>query len=283
MRKLAIPELSLVALVGVSGAGKSAFARRHFRPTQVLSSDTFRALVADDENDQSATADAFDTLYYVAAKRLRAGRLTVVDATHLQREDRATLIAAAREQDVLPVAIVFDLSESLLRQRSAGHRNLPDHVIRRQHDALRRSIRHLNKEGFRKVHILSSVEDIETAQIEYEKAYNDKRDLTGPFDIIGDVHGCRAELEALLVRLGYLLTRGRGRPPHRGRTSAAADGGVRRRPRRPGAGHPRCAAAGDGHDHGRYSTVCGGQSREQADPRPRRWCTGTPRSTSRPG
>src|SRR3954471_5989980 len=76
--RLDIPELSLVALIGASGSGKSPFARAHFRPTEVLSSDAFRAMVADDENDQAATADAFDSLYYVAGKRLRAGRLTVV-------------------------------------------------------------------------------------------------------------------------------------------------------------------------------------------------------------
>ncbi|MFC4376985.1 metallophosphoesterase [Nocardia halotolerans] len=41
----------------------------------------------------------------------------------------------------------------------------------------------------------------------------DRRDLTGPFDVIGDVHGCRAELETLLGELGYRLDRDeRGRP-----------------------------------------------------------------------
>src|ERR1041384_6298534 len=190
MRSIAVPELSLVALVGVTGSGKSTFAREHFAGTQVLSSDAFRAMVADDENDQSATPDAFDALHYVAGKRLRAGRLTVVDATHVQRDDRAKLVALAREHDVLPVAIVFDLPLAALRERNKGHRDLPHHVIRRQHDALRRSIRHLAKDGFRKVHVLSDTD----VEIEYEKAYNDKRELTGPFDIIGDVHGCHSEL-----------------------------------------------------------------------------------------
>ncbi|SHF89024.1 polynucleotide kinase-phosphatase [Streptoalloteichus hindustanus] len=211
--KLAIPELSLVALVGPSGSGKSTFAHRHFAPTQVLSSDVFRAMVADDENDQSATAEAFDALYHVAGKRLRAGRLTVVDATHVQREDRAKVVALAREHDVLPVAIVFDLPRSVCATRNENHRALPDHVLRRQRDALRRSLRHLHKEGFRKVHVLSTVDEVESVELQYEKAYNDKRELTGPFDVIGDVHGCRAELENLLGRLGYRLDRDdSGRP-----------------------------------------------------------------------
>jgi protein phosphatase len=205
--RLDIPELSLVALIGASGSGKSTFARAHFRPTEVLSSDAFRAMVADDENDQAATADAFDSLYYVAGKRLRAGRLTVVDATNVYREDRAKLVAVAREQDVLPVSIVFDLPPAVFVQRNAAHRNLPGQVLRRQHDALRRSMRGLAKEGFRKVHILSTVDEVESVEIGYEKAYNDKRELSGPFDIIGDVHGCRDELETLLGRLGYAITR----------------------------------------------------------------------------
>jgi protein phosphatase len=106
---LAIPDLALVVLVGISGSGKSSFARRHFRPTQVLSSDVCRGLVADDENDQTATPAAFDVLHHIAATRLRAGRLTVVDATNVKREDRAKLVQLARDHDVLPVAIVLDV------------------------------------------------------------------------------------------------------------------------------------------------------------------------------
>jgi protein phosphatase len=229
-RTIPIPELSLVALVGVTGSGKSTFARDHFAPTQVLSSDTFRALVADDENDQSATNDAFDALHYVAGKRLRASRLTVVDATHVQREDRAKLVALAREHDVLPVAVVFDVPLATLRDRNKGHRDLGDHVIRRQHDALRRSIRHLAKEGFRKVHVLSTVDQVE---IEYEKAYNDKRELTGPFDIIGDVHGCHDELVTLLTSLGYVVTDNGAHHPT-GRTAVFVGDLVDRGPNTPG-------------------------------------------------
>ncbi|HEX6360927.1 polynucleotide kinase-phosphatase [Actinophytocola sp.] len=230
MRTIAIPDLSLVALVGVTGSGKSTFAREHFAPTQVLSSDAFRAMVADDENDQSATPDAFAALHFVAGRRLRAGRLTVVDATYVQREDRAKLVALAREYDVLPTAIVFDLPLATLRERNKGHRDLPDHVIRRQHDALRRSVRHLAKEGFRKVHVLSAQD---TVEIEYEKAYNDKRELTGPFDIIGDVHGCHSELVTLLTRLGYVVTADGAHHPD-GRTAVFVGDLVDRGPDTPG-------------------------------------------------
>src|SRR5438105_2191226 len=115
---LTIPELSLVVLIGPSGAGKSTFARRYFKPTEVLSSDFCRALVSDDENSLSATTDAFEVLHFIAAKRLAAGRLTVVDATNVQPEARQPLVEIAREYHCIPVAIVFNLPEKLCLERN---------------------------------------------------------------------------------------------------------------------------------------------------------------------
>ncbi|MGY1856022.1 polynucleotide kinase-phosphatase [Modestobacter sp. SYSU DS0290] len=215
MTELAVPELALVVLIGASGSGKSTFARAHFRPTQVLSSDVCRGLVADDEDDQAATPDAFAVLHFIAATRLRAGRLTVVDATNVKREDRASLVQLARDHDVLPVAIVLDLPEGVCQERNAARtdRDLDPGVVRRQRAELRRGLRGLSREGFRKVHRLGSVADVESAVVTWEKQYNDKRELTGPFDVVGDVHGCRAELEQLLSTLGWQLTRDdAGRP-----------------------------------------------------------------------
>ncbi|MGH3941315.1 MAG: polynucleotide kinase-phosphatase [Pseudonocardiaceae bacterium] len=213
-RALAVPELSLVALVGVSGSGKSTFARTHFGPFEVLSSDFCRGLVCDDENDQAATADAFDVLYYIASKRLDAGHLTVVDATNVQADARKKLVELARAHDVLPVAIVLDVPERVCVERTVARadRGFGAHVIRRQADQLRRSLRSLSKEGFRRVHVLRGVEEVETAHIVREKLLTDYRHETGPFDVIGDVHGCRAELETLLTELGYAIDRdGNGR------------------------------------------------------------------------
>jgi protein phosphatase len=203
--QIAIPELSLVALVGVSGAGKSTFARRHFAATEVLSSDFFRGLVADDSSDQSATRDAFDALYYVAGKRLAAGRLTVVDATNVQADARRQLVETAREHDVLPVAIVLDMPEAVCAERNAARadRQFGRGVLRRQHDQLRQSLRSLKREGFRHVWVLSSPEEADAAAVTRIRMFNDLRDETGPFDVIGDVHGCLDELVELLARLGY--------------------------------------------------------------------------------
>ncbi|MFC8917982.1 polynucleotide kinase-phosphatase [Streptomyces sp. NPDC057116] len=205
-RRLPVTDLSLVVLIGATGSGKSTFARKHFKPTEVISSDFCRGLVADDENDQSASGDAFDVLHYIAGKRLAAGRLTVVDATSVQQESRRQLVALAREHDVLPIAIVLDMPEEVCAERNAARPDragLPRHVIQRHRRELRRSLRGLEREGFRKVHVLKSVEEAEAAEVVLEKRYNDLRDLTGPFDIIGDVHGCSSELETLLTRLGY--------------------------------------------------------------------------------
>jgi len=207
--ELTVPELSLVVLVGITGSGKSTFARAHFKPTEVISSDFCRGLVADDENDQSATPAAFDLLKYIVGKRLAGGRLTVVDATSVQPQARRELIMVAREHDVLPVAIVLDLPEKLASERNARRqdRDFGPHVIRRQRDQLRRNLTRLPREGFRTVHVLRSAEDVDAARITRTPLYNDLRHEAGPFDVIGDVHGCLAELEELLVTLGYQLER----------------------------------------------------------------------------
>lgn len=206
-RVLPVTDLSLVVLVGATGSGKSTFARRHFKPTEVISSDFCRGLVSDDENDQGASRDAFDVLHYIAGKRLAAGRRTVVDATSVQPDARRQLIDLARQYDVLPIAIVLDVPEEVCAERNATRTDragLPRRVIRRHVRELRRSLRHLEREGFRKVHVLRGAEEAERATVVTEKRFNDLTHLTGPFDIIGDVHGCSAELEALLGKLGYI-------------------------------------------------------------------------------
>ena len=165
---LSIPNLSLVVLIGPSGSGKSTFARKHFLPTEVLSSDYCRGLVSDDENCQAATNDAFAVLHYIASKRLAAGRLTVVDATNVQAEARQPLVKLAREFHTLPVAIVFDLPEDVCyeRNRNRDDRTFGPHVIRQQRSQLRRSLRALKREGFRHIFVLESPNEVDSVLIE---------------------------------------------------------------------------------------------------------------------
>lgn len=205
-RTLAVPALSLVVLVGVSGCGKSTFARAHFGRFETVSSDFCRALVANDENDQTATKAAFEILHAIVAKRLQRGLLTVVDATNVQPEARRPLLELARRFHVVPVAIVLDLPEEvcLARNRERPDRTLDEEVLRRQRDQLRGSRRSLAREGFRQVHVLRTEEEVAAATIERRPLPNDRRWDHGPFDLIGDVHGCATELEALLDALGYL-------------------------------------------------------------------------------
>jgi len=205
---ITIPEFSLVVLVGPSGAGKSSFAREHFRPTEVISSDFCRGLVSDDENDQAATEDAFQVLHYVAAKRLARGKLIVIDATNVQPESRKSLLKLAREYHCLAIAIVFNLPNSICHERNRlrPNRNFGPHVVRNQAMQLRKSLRGLKDEGFHNVFILNTPEQVAAVEIERTRLWTNLRHEHGPFDIIGDVHGCFDELHELLQRLGYQIT-----------------------------------------------------------------------------
>ena len=207
--KISIPELSLVVLIGPSGSGKSSFGRKLFLPTEVVSSDACRGLVSDNENDQAATNDAFDLLHTIVRKRLGCGRLTVIDATNVQPEARKSLIELAREYHVLPVAVVFDLPEKLCQERNTSRpdRQFGPHVIRNQAQQMRRSLRGLEREGFRYVFKLSSPEEVDAVTIERQPLWNNRRDVQGPFDIVGDVHGCFDELLELMATIGYQVER----------------------------------------------------------------------------
>ncbi len=205
--QITIPQLSLVVLIGPSGSGKSTFARRHFLPTEILSSDACRAMISDDENNQQVTDEAFELLHNIAAHRLRLGRLVVVDATNVQLESRRPLVQLARQYHCLPIAIVLDLPEKLCHERNKARpdRSFGIHVVKRQRNDLRRSIGRLKREGFRHVFVLKSTEQVESAVVERVPLWNDRREERGPFDIIGDLHGCADELEELLEKLGYRL------------------------------------------------------------------------------
>jgi protein phosphatase len=212
--QIIVPELSLVVLIGASGSGKSTLARRLFAQHEILSSDTFRGWVSNDENNQEATGDAFDVLHYLARKRLARGLLTVIDATNVRAEDRQPLVQLAREHHCLPVAIVVDTPERICHDRNNARpdREFGPHVVRNQRRAMQRELRGLFREGFRHVFTLRSPQECDKATLVRQPLWNNLKHEHGPFDIVGDVHGCYEELIELLHHLKWRITPIPGQP-----------------------------------------------------------------------
>ena len=202
---LTIPELSLVLLVGPSGCGKSTFARQHFRTSEIVSSDFYRGVVCDDEANQAASPDAFDLLHEVVARRLVWKRFTVVDATNLQPNGRKPLIELARRYHYLLGAIVFDFPEEVCQKHNAlrAGRSVPARVVTNHTKQMRRVPEMLEREGIRPLHVFRSPEELAGVTVRRVPLWVDRRDEHGPFDIIGDVHGCIEELLELFGRLDY--------------------------------------------------------------------------------
>lgn len=163
-----LPADALVVLIGIAASGKSTFARAHFAPTQVLSSDAFRALIADDPTAQGATDDAFELLHRLLEMRLRRGRLTVVDATNVEDWARRELLEVARRHRRPAIAIVLDvpLPVALERNPLRAAPRPPPGALRRQHRWLTDSLPALEHEGFAAVHVLHSVDAIDAARVE---------------------------------------------------------------------------------------------------------------------
>jgi protein phosphatase len=162
-----IPERGLVLLIGAAGSGKSTFARKHFRNTEIVSSDALRAAVSDDESDQSASGDAFQLLRLIATRRLRRGKLTVIDATNVQAQARRSLLALARANAAPATAIVFNLPVAicLARNRARPDRQVAPEVVERQAADLAASLPALAKEGFRDMYVMDNAEDIDSARV----------------------------------------------------------------------------------------------------------------------
>ena len=156
-----------MVLIGAAGSGKSTFAKKHFRATEVLSSDFCRGLVSDDESDQAASKDAFEVLHFIAEKRLKRGRLTVIDATNVQRAARKSLLALAAKFGVPAVAIVLHLPERVCveRDRARVQRQVGAAVVKKQSRDLARSLGTLKEEGFQQVHVLEGPEGIDSVAV----------------------------------------------------------------------------------------------------------------------
>lgn len=162
-----VPSPSLVALVGLAGSGKSAFAARNFLPTEVVSSDRMRAAIADDEADQSVSAAAFDLVHRLVRARLAARRLAVVDATNVTIAARRPLIDLARAAEVPALAILLGVpdDECIRRDAARSGRSVGEAVIREQAEALARSRGGLATEGWTTLVILDGADEVENARV----------------------------------------------------------------------------------------------------------------------
>ena len=207
--QLRIPDFGLVVLIGAAGSGKSTFARRHFRASEVLSSDHYRAVVGDDDRGPQTTREAFAVIATIATARLRARRLAVIDATNVQPDDRKRYVHLAHSAHAPLTGVLLDLPEGVCQAQNAarGDDRRPGHVVRRQFRAMRRHTKTLSREGYRHRYRLRTPEEAAAAEVVRTPLATDRRELAGPFDIIGDVHGCAAEAEALLRKLGYEVER----------------------------------------------------------------------------
>lgn len=165
MTMITIPDPALVILIGPTGSGKSTFAAKHFRPTEVVSSDRCRALASDDENNQDVTPGAFRILHTIVRERLRAHRLTVVDATSVEHKARKPLLDVARRFDYEVVAIVFDFPFSIFEQRNTQHRRISDGGLHFQFGAMKRAIPELGAEGVQQTYHLTSPAEVDEARI----------------------------------------------------------------------------------------------------------------------
>lgn len=210
--KISIPEFCLVVLVGPECSGRSSFARRHFQATEIISMEACRGQVADDDDGHAAADDASRLLHFIAETRLKRRRLAVIDASNAYKEDRLRWVRLAKEHNARPVAVVINPGEEFCQERNLARGGVLDpREVRNQIRALQGALDKLGKEGFRDVHELHSVSAIEGAVIDRSRLLSDRRSEFGPFDIIGDVHGCRDELLALFNVLGYeVRLEGRG-------------------------------------------------------------------------
>lgn len=227
---LGIPEIALVLLIGPRGVGKSKFAARHFEPGQVISLPQLRKLICDQPDLLEATNDASELQAMLAEMRLAWGRLTVVDSTNLRLRTRQNLLALARKFHIPVVAIVFDLPDEA---KANGNRftalvpalpgfqdGLTVEPLEDQLVALREALPRLGQEGFHRVYFLSSTGERDQAVIQVQQLACNRKDALGPFDLIGDIHGCCDELESLLANLGYVPKNS----PHTGKTWSHPEG-----------------------------------------------------------
>ncbi|MFA4886502.1 MAG: AAA family ATPase [Desulfotomaculaceae bacterium] len=202
MAGISLPRTTLLVMCGVPGCGKSSFAARYFRDTMVVSSDRCRSLVSDSETNISASREAFKLFRFTIERRLSLGRFTVADSTAITPVARRELLQLGRKHGFNVTLLVFDLPEQICLARNSGRdRRVTGKAITGMQKMLRRSLKVVHKEGFDQVRVITE-RDLNSHNFKVE-IRNHEVTWPGPFDIIGDIHGCCDELTLLLKKLGY--------------------------------------------------------------------------------
>jgi len=170
--EITIPIPALILPVAPAGAGKSTFLATHFRPSQIVSSDHCRAIICDDEANQTCSGDAFALLHQIVEMRLKRGRLTVVDATNLKARDRKEMFRLAEEHGIPVVALVFAYEADVYRARNAGRegRQVPAEAIARHIRLLTQAVKDLPGEGFAAIYTLSEPDVADRVQLIFADA-----------------------------------------------------------------------------------------------------------------
>ncbi|MEZ5402692.1 MAG: AAA family ATPase [Bryobacteraceae bacterium] len=213
--RIEVPDLALVVLVGAAGSGKSTFARKHFLASEILAAEQVRSMVADHARDPEAWEEATRALLYLTERRLQRGLFTVVDASNVKARNRRPLLEIAKHHHVTPVAVVFRLPVDECQKNAAcADPPISPWLVADECQQLEETVGGLAREGFGNyVFELQSNEEASEAWFERHPLRCDRRSERGPFDIIGDIHGCYDELRELVDRLGYRVTMLDGEPP----------------------------------------------------------------------
>ncbi|MDF9408080.1 MAG: Bis(5'-nucleosyl)-tetraphosphatase PrpE (asymmetrical) [Pelotomaculum sp. PtaB.Bin013] len=202
MAGISLPGTTLLVLCGTPGCGKSTFASRYFRETMIVSSDQCRFLVSDSETNMAASREAFKLFRFTIERRLSLGRFTVADSTAITRQSRGELLRIGRKYGFNITLLIFNIPEDVCLARNAGReRRVVRSVIAKMRQMLQRTLRDAHNEGFDNVYIITEG-DLNNPAFRIN-IRNYEVTLPGPFDIIGDIHGCFDELTMLLDKLGY--------------------------------------------------------------------------------
>jgi predicted kinase len=118
MNLAGIEEPFVVVLVGAAGSGKSTWAARRFRRTEIVSSDDLRAVVGTGDADLDTTADAFAALDLIVAARVKRRLTTVIDTLGLDPVRRRGYLELARAGGMPALVVLLETDAALCRARN---------------------------------------------------------------------------------------------------------------------------------------------------------------------